>query len=313
VTFSGNVRHYLNLAPVAGVAVSDGDDIIFTDDDGNYALTVLPGKELALLPAKVDGGAAALGALDAVRILEVAVGRATLSAAGAIACDVSGNGTVSTLDASQLLRFLVGSEAALPVASVCGSEWAFLPIATESFGQSRTEPFIVDGVCTAGSLTYEPPLTASSDRDFLAIPFGDCDGSWNLVSESAFAAASSGDVPRAAMGPLHGTLRTLRFPVVIAAGTELNGLEATIAYDDSELEFVRIRPVGAMRAGLLAAHGGEGEIRLALATLDPVVASELASFVVHFRSRSRRAAEAYVAVERIVIDGREAAIEFRSR
>ena len=85
------------------------------------------GPNLMLAPARSGGTGGAVSALDAAWALQVAAGLRTFDADQTRACDVSGNGTISTLDASHILQQVVGMVARVPVAQACGADFAFVP------------------------------------------------------------------------------------------------------------------------------------------------------------------------------------------
>ena len=61
-----------------------------------------------LTPRKLGDRGSAISALDAAYVLQHVVGMRTLDDAQQLACDVSGNGTLSALDATRILQLTVG-------------------------------------------------------------------------------------------------------------------------------------------------------------------------------------------------------------
>lgn len=117
-----------------------------------------------------------ISALDASHALQMAVGmRPQPVGLARVACDVTGDGSVSSLDAARILRNRVDGNSPL---TTCDAEWAFTPIAASgtnailvgfsaaTCGEGRAE--LLTG---GGSL---PNATVHFD----ATAFGDCSGNW---------------------------------------------------------------------------------------------------------------------------------------
>src|SRR5262249_5236122 len=98
-----------------------------TDGTGQFLFTGLGSDSLQVQPQKMGDVGSAITPLDAVYMLQAALGLRTLSAAQLLTCDVSGNGTVGALDAALILQYSVGLISSFPAARTCGSDWAFMP------------------------------------------------------------------------------------------------------------------------------------------------------------------------------------------
>jgi len=116
--------------------------------------------------------------LDAAYILQVMVGKRTFDAHQNLACDVTGNGTLSSLDAARILQLVVGKISRLPVADACGSDWVFVPDVTAAPNQTVADPAIVGGSCQPGAIDYDAGPLQATGQDFIGILFGDCSGNW---------------------------------------------------------------------------------------------------------------------------------------
>jgi hypothetical protein len=110
---------------------------------------------------------------DAEAALQYAVGLRTLTAEQLIAGDVTGNGTVTSQDASLILQFALGLQTSFPASSLCGSDWAFFPTASALPNQALTEPVLLQQICTVGAIKLNPLSGSASARNFRAIQFGD--------------------------------------------------------------------------------------------------------------------------------------------
>lgn len=165
---AGTVRHAGDGAGVAGIDVTLSGAAQATTQTiatGAFAFAnVAPGAWI-LRGARQGGTAGAVDAGDASVALRLAVGLQTAGGAQALACDVSGDGTISAYDAAKLLQRLAGAIPRFPVAVVCGSDWLVVPAA------GGAPPIIGSGACTPAALAVSPPISAA---DFTAAAFGDC-------------------------------------------------------------------------------------------------------------------------------------------
>jgi hypothetical protein len=103
---------------------------------------------------------------------------------------VTGNGTLSSLDAARILQLAVGNIGRLPVAAMCDSDWLFTPTAGASEGQRMITPEMSAGSCTPGALAFEPLTADHTGRNFEARVFGDCSGNWTPPATAGLRGAS---------------------------------------------------------------------------------------------------------------------------
>jgi hypothetical protein len=175
-SIAGTIRYYANGEPVAGVTVMDGNPAA-TDAAGDYTLTGFPAGTLRIEPFKQGGRNQGISSLDAARVRQDAVGMLSLTERQRLACDVTGDGTISSLDAARIRQLLVGIIAQLPIAVLCGSEWAFVPMPQQAGGQTAA-PMVGGGACTPGAIQFASPSGTITGQDFEAVLFGDCTGNW---------------------------------------------------------------------------------------------------------------------------------------
>ncbi|MEO8603949.1 MAG: metallophosphoesterase, partial [bacterium] len=175
VNLQGSVRYYAGNRPVGGVALTAQSG---TDAAGAYTVSAPVGAPLVLQPRRSGGVDGAVTALDAARVLQAVAGIRSLDAMQTLACDVTGNGTLSTLDAAEILRRAVGLTAQVPAAAACGSDLIFVPDVSPASGQVVTPPLLSGGTCQAGSIRFEPASASTSGRNFVAAVLGDCTGNW---------------------------------------------------------------------------------------------------------------------------------------
>lgn len=180
-SIAGAIRYYASGEPVDGVTVrllGATPVAVDTDTNGAFVHTASGGGNRQIEPARSGGADSGVSALDAAYALQATVGLRTFTAAQSLACDVSGNGTVSAYDASLILQYRVGLIAAFPVAAACGGDWIFVPSAAVAQNQRIVQPQVAAGTCQAGGIAYEPLIADAAAQDFLAIAFGDCTGNW---------------------------------------------------------------------------------------------------------------------------------------
>jgi hypothetical protein len=64
----------------------------------------------------------------------------------------------------------------LPVADLCGSDWAFVPDPLPVPNQQVVPPEMEGGMCTDGAIRFDPLAGSVSGQDFRAVLFGECTG-----------------------------------------------------------------------------------------------------------------------------------------
>jgi hypothetical protein len=178
---SGHIGYYTGGGPVPGVDVqliSSNPGTGVTDSAGNYGFSNAGVGNVAVRPAKQGNFDTAITSLDATLILQAIVEITTLTPEQRLAGDVTGNGTISSLDATRILQFQAGIITKFDAATACGSDWLFKPVPSPTPGQILTQPSVVLGVCQPGQISltgFTPPVTG---RDFQAILLGDVTGNW---------------------------------------------------------------------------------------------------------------------------------------
>lgn len=178
---SGHVRYFGSAAPVAGVTVQlqgPAPSAVSTDAAGQFAFTNIGGQNWQLEPQKTGGIGAAITALDAVFVLQAALGLRPLSPEQRLAGDVSANGTVTVADAVLILQRALGLHNDFPVTQACGSDWAFVPVPAGAANQQTMQPSVAVGACQHGAIAFTPLAAQADSQDFTAVVFGDCTGNW---------------------------------------------------------------------------------------------------------------------------------------
>lgn len=301
IDVSGRLLYYSNGLPVPEIDVQ-GTAPGFTasgstNASGQYVLADVPGAAALVFPV---GGAAlgsAISALDATYVLQSAANLRSFSAAQALACDVTGNGSVTAFDATLILQRAVGLLDQFPVTTSCGSPWAFIPTAPPVAGQTLIQPLPGAATCTQGAIAYQTLAVSRDAQDFAAVAFGDCTGNWRppgtatSSTRRARAAVRAGELRRVAGG-------RLALPIGIERSAPLHALELAVAYDPAALRPVRARLLGRARGGAMAFNPSEpGVARIAIASAAPIAADGRPLAVVVFNSTSRRPATPTVSLQ----------------
>jgi hypothetical protein len=306
---SGQVLYHANqqqpLADVDINAMNLGPLSTTTDTNGNYTLLDIVAGNLSIEPSKSDNMSGAVNSMDASAALEAAADIHALTPTELLGCDVTGNGSVSGLDASMILQFTVAMMAHLPVAEHCDSDFLFLPNATPLPGQTQNQPVITTTTCLPGNITFNPLGGLANGQNFLAVAIGDCAADWQPGGGGG---GGFQDPPATAwIGPLHGTERAPRLPLYVQPGTSFKALDVVIHYDAAALVADRIRFVGAARGLMSRANLAEpGIVRIGMASANPIVSDDNAVLVVHFTGAARGATQARVEAKQIKINGRDA-------
>jgi hypothetical protein len=178
---SGTTRYYRDDRPVASVTVdllSSASQTTTTNSAGAFAFIGIGDPTLSLEAKKTGEINDAVSSLDASFALQIAVDLMSADPIQQLACDVTGNGSITSFDAARMLQFRVGLIPQLPVAVLCGSDWLFLPDAAATQNQTQIDPVLSTSSCVLGRIAFDPLVGFAADQDFIAVLFGDCTGNW---------------------------------------------------------------------------------------------------------------------------------------
>lgn len=273
-TVSGDVHYYASGLPVPQVLVRasapGGVATATTSTGGQYVVSDVPIEDLAV---QASGGAAigtAVSALDATYVLQAVAGIRSLSATQMLACDVTGNGSLTAYDATLLLQYAVGLIQEFPVTTACGDEWAFIPDATAVANQTVIAPLPGAQSCTAGAIAYSALPESVSGQSFAAVVFGDCTGNWQ-PSAAPGSAALRARTARTTASLRRASGDRLALPIAVAAPSPGSAIEIAVSYDPAALRPLRARLVGRSAGAALAFNAREpGIARLAIADAAPL-------------------------------------------
>lgn len=279
---------------------SPASDSTVTNAAGEYSFDQLGGGAApptqmgwTIVPRKSGDHHNAIGTEDAACVLQYVVGRRALDRYGRFASDATGNGSVTTHDATQILKFAAGIEN-LPVTSPsrCASDWAFFPIDTGEPNQDVFDPLVTASDCRPGRIVLDPLSQAAVGQDFLAVLFGDCDGSWSpqvpAGTGASALASSTSEPPVVRLGtPRRLYPRRVRVPIYVS-GADFSSFRLRVKYDSRRLRADGIRTTSRQTSALAVANTSiPGEITVAIASADPIRGEGSAVAVLDFTTRGR--------------------------
>ncbi len=281
---AGSLRYYSNDQPVPGITVSaSGVATAASDASGHYLLVNVPAENVVVEPSGASGPGTAVGSLDASWVLQAVAGMRQFSPQQRLACDVSGNGSLSSLDATYILQYAVGLIDRLPVATACDSDWAFLPNPAPAPSQTLIQPQPSANGCTPGGIAFGAISGSLDDQSFTAVRFGDCTGNWQPPAAGSALRAGSALLQRQT-----GTLRPLRgdrvaLPITIESTAPVQAVDVRVTYDATALRVVHSGAVGTAQGALVVSNDAEpGVLRIAIASATAIVADGRPSAVVVF-------------------------------
>jgi hypothetical protein len=270
----GRVQYYREDRAVPGVTVNlqgASPDATLTTETGAYEFAAVADGSWELGAAKVSDFGTGVSPLDAAYVLQSVAQLRGLDATQQLACDVTGDGTLSTVDAARILQFSVGNLARLPVASICDSDWLFVPVPAPMQQQSVINPEVSGGICNGGRIMLDDLLDDVDGQDFRAALFGDCTGNWQAAAEHAPVVRSPGRAPQLRLGRLMVEGNQARLPVYVRSGAPYHALDLLLSYDPT-----RLTPTGAQlrksaASGITSYNAPTpGIMRVAMASGEPI-------------------------------------------
>lgn len=285
---SGAIRYYAGAKPVANTELTlqrtQSALTASSDGLGQFGFTGVPADTWRLEPRKNGDFQNAISSRDASYVLQVVAGKRTFDALQQLACDVTGDGTLSSLDATRILDFAVGTITRMPVAERCGSDWVFVPQPASVPGQRLVMPAVSSTSCQRGAIAFEPLQSDAPQQDFSAALFGDCTGNWKPPKPLAALRRSAGEVR---LGTARGRPGGRWIVPLYASGGAVEALAARVAYDPAAAALEIVRPVGTASGALLRYRADtSGVVVIALASDRPFSAEDRLAVLVF------RAAEA---------------------
>jgi hypothetical protein len=199
----------------------------------------------------------------------------TFDARQRLAGDVTGNGSLSALDAAHILQRLVGLLPRFSAAVKCDSDWLFDPVAPSGTGRRPITPLLTTSSCRRGAIAYEPLAADQAQQDFVGILLGDCTGNWQPAGAALLAQAEGG----AAEVRLRVSRRTadgrLRVPIAVDTDGAYNAVDLTLAVGPG-LRPAAVEPLKAAAGALVVSNlTAPGRVRVALASGAPLQAGAI--------------------------------------
>jgi hypothetical protein len=272
----GTIRYYASTRAVPSATVRASGSTTRTATTlatGAYAFPAMPPGSVTIEPRKIGdfGSPTAITALDAAQILQVIAGTRTFTARQRLACDVTGNGTLSSLDAANILQRQVGLLTRFAVANKCDSDWLFDPVATPGAGRRLIPPLITASSCQRGAIAYEPLVGDQTQQDFVGILFGDCTGNWQPAGAAALQALAPSGAPDVRLRVSRRTADgMMRVPIAVDSSGDYFAVDLTIGLGPG-LRAVAVRPLrGAANALMISNLSDPSRARIALASGEPL-------------------------------------------
>jgi hypothetical protein len=291
ISLSGEIRYYASNAVVPDVTLTStgllGTLSATSDIDGLFSVGGMSVGVWQLQPTKQGDFGHAVSALDAAFVLQAVSGMRTLDPLEEKICDVTSNGSLSALDAARILQVAVGEIDRFPAAELCGSDWIFIPTAAGLSAQRLIDPLLSDIACQLGAIAYEPLLGSAVQQDFTAALLGDCSGNWG--ADVAEAGAALRQIARPAEAYL-GELRRRPggrwlVPLFVAGREAIQALDAHFDYDPAAAELESVELVSAPPTALLEYRAdASGRIAIAMASGEAVLLGERAVVMLAFRA-----------------------------
>jgi hypothetical protein len=304
---AGRVRYYSADRSVGNATVQASGPAFnqtSTNTSGNYSFASLVSGNWHIEPRKTTDFASAISSLDAAWIFQSQVGLRTLTSQQRLAADVTGNGTVSSLDGARIVQYRVGSlvPPRFAVSTTCQSDWAFIPMPSAAQNQTLIQPLMSTGSCRLGAIDLKPIVGQASGQDFHAVAFGDVTGNW--MPPGGTFAARRGAQPTVQFGRLRraGPHR-LRLPVLVRSRDPYASFELEVAYDTSRLRATGVKRARA--AGRMFMRGNTevaGLVKVAAAGPDLIAGRAGPLLYVEFHTLSDLARDARVQLLGAAVD-----------
>jgi hypothetical protein len=145
---------------------------------GQYSFGNVADGTWTIEPSLIGAALGAVSALDAAWVLQFLAGERAMSETQRAACAVSGAGALGPVDAMRILQLAVGEIDQLPAARLCRSDWLFMPVPMPTPGQSMAIPELDADGCRRGAVMLDPLQGYARDQNLQAAVFGDCTGNW---------------------------------------------------------------------------------------------------------------------------------------
>lgn len=267
VMYNSTDRGVPNVTVNLSGAIQDATQ---TTGTGDYEFDSVTDGTWELAAQKASETSLAISPLDAAYVLQAVVELRTFDANQRLACDTTGDGQLSALDATRILQYSVGKLARLPVAETCGSDWTFTPEPAPMQSQSIVDPLVAGGTCRDGKIMLEDLLQDAPDQNFHAVLFGDCTGNWNPAQQAALERPGKGSA-RVRLGRPITRKTRVRVPVYVRATGSYQAVDLQLAYDATRLTPTGVVLRRASDSGIATFYVAQpGQLRVAMASGKPI-------------------------------------------
>lgn len=256
---SGKLKYYSNNLPIPAAIVDLGSHQQTTGNSGDFKFLDIIYGNYTLRPSKSGASSHAVGPYDASLILMHAVQIIQLTPYQMIAADVTGNGTVTAMDASYVLRYYVGLISGFPV----DEDWKFVPF---------SYPINNSNWSTApDSIRYQPLNADKADQDFVGMVYGDVSGNWSPISPPMLARSNAQTklVPGSLQIEKDGSCV---LPIALLDDSDVVSFGFSCRYDQHHFQFITAQLTeGYSESPLFAYSDHQGIIKLGFAATNPMV------------------------------------------
>ena len=225
---SGHVLYYNTNIPVRDVQMAiQGykSYTTLTDYDGSYTLNEIIRGYNKLIAQKHDN-TKGLRALDVSRISQHVAGMYPFNTYQKIAADVTGNGSVSSTDASRVARYILSLRSSLNSEN---KSWIFI---NEDIKADHLLPLNEN----AFYKEYSSLLLDHLDEKFIGIKLGDVDYSWsNSNNKKRKSYKSNNKISKTVVKD-----SVISFVIIIDNETRIEGIDGKIYYNNEMLKFNEI-------------------------------------------------------------------------
>jgi hypothetical protein len=238
-----------------------------------YLFSNMSPATVVIEPRKMGDAGNGVTALDAAHVLQAVAGVRTFSATQRMACDVTGNGSLSALDATRILQRQVGLLSRFVAADQCESDWMFEPVPNAAPNQRLIQPLLSTGTCRRGAIALEPIASTLSEQNFRAMLFGDCSGNWTPPTGAALRARAAGAHSVELRIPRFTRAGSVRAPITVNGSMPYSAVDLRLRYDAAAVRAVAVWPLRAATGAMFIANVTRpGEVRVALAAAEPIPA-----------------------------------------
>ncbi len=293
---AGSITYYANTNVVASVGVDLSGAVnttLQTNQSGAYGASGPPGT-WNIEPAKNGGFGTAVSSLDAARVLQAVAGLTTLNALQRLACDVTGDGTLSTFDAVTILQFAAGLITRMPAATMCNSDWLFYPSPVSVPGQQVLPPSLAGGTCRQGQIVLAGLSGPAQNQDFDAILLGDCTGNWSPSGGAALRQLAGSGPTVHAGAPRRARGNRLLIPIYVQGGGSFQALDLRLSFNRDAAAFVEARPRKAAAGALISTSDDGGRITVSLASGSAITGGNGPMLMLVFRADDENALDLHL-------------------